>query len=476
MKKIAFLLSLLPLSTLSNAQEFQGFRYDNYNGAAGVHFNPAVLADHPYYVDVNIFNVSANVGNSMMKFDFNKITKGNNDGFFDQFIANNQLNSLNGQLGMSLPSVSFRVSKKFGIAITNRVRTMFNVRDFDGGLYNSIKNNIDATNFYPYNVNSNANMRIDGNVFMEAGVGLGYTVFENSNHKLKLGITPKIVLGVANMAAQINQLNGTLNEDQNGDDYITDTRGTIRVNAAGVELDDTENIKLKTNSVGFAMDFGAIYEYISPKYKELLIPYKFKVGVSILDVGSIKYNSLPDYTFGYNVHIPNGDRFMLKQFDGKDMKEIKEILNNNPQYFTKIENETGDLKYKVGLPRQMHLNLDYRLTKNIFVTINGQLDLSNAANKFNNIYSYNAITISPRYEARLFGVYLPFSMNNITQTMNIGAGLRLGPLYAGSSNIISIVSKETKSFDFYLGLHVGLKPSKKKIKRLNGEKVNTELN
>jgi hypothetical protein len=357
MKKIAFLLSLLPLSTLSNAQEFQGFRYDNYNGAAGVHFNPAVLADHPYYVDVNIFNVSANVGNSMMKFDFNKITKGNNDGFFDQFIANNQLNSLNGQLGMSLPSVSFRVSKKFGIAITNRVRTMFNVRDFDGGLYNSIKNNIDATNFYPYNVNSNANMRIDGNVFMEAGVGLGYTVFENSNHKLKLGITPKIVLGVANMAAQINQLNGTLNEDQNGDDYITDTRGTIRVNAAGVELDDTENIKLKTNSVGFAMDFGAIYEYISPKYKELLIPYKFKVGVSILDVGSIKYNSLPDYTFGYNVHIPNGDRFMLKQFDGKDMKEIKEILNNNPQYFTKIENETGDLKYKVGLPRCISISI-----------------------------------------------------------------------------------------------------------------------
>jgi hypothetical protein len=55
-------------------------------------------------------------------------------------------------------------------------------------------------------------------------------------------------------------------------------------------------------------------------------------------------------------------------------------------------------------------------------------------------YEMGLATITPRYENRTFGFYMPFSINMYNQ-MCIGAAFKLGPIVAGLHNFRLLTSK-----------------------------------
>jgi hypothetical protein len=68
--------------------------------------------------------------------------------------------------------------------------------------------------------------------------------------------------------------------------------------------------------------------------------------------------------------------------------------------------------------------------------------------------------LTPRYEGKAIGLYLPVTYNTLTQ-LTMGATLRLGPLFVGSGSILSALLSNSRQADFNLGLHIGVLKKKK---------------
>src|SRR5690606_20859615 len=92
--------------------------------------------------------------------------------------------------------------------------------------------------------------------------------------------------------------------------------------------------------------------------------YKFKLGVSLLDLGKIKYTADPNRSAGYSVNIPNGNKWYPKDLEDKSFDEAKDYLDANP-YFTSAAATTGD--YKVALPSSFVINADYNIHRGFYI-------------------------------------------------------------------------------------------------------------
>jgi hypothetical protein len=151
--------------------------------------------------------------------------------------------------------------------------------------------------------------------------------------------------------------------------------------------------------------------------------------------------------------------------------DFKDTLKKYPQFFTE-DASTESENYKVSLPGTLQLDVDYHLRGGLYANFALQLALTGNGDKpFNNQY-YNAVTITPRFESRRFGFYLPLGYNGLTQFTG-GASLRVGNLFIGSGSVLSAAVGSSKQADIFMGVHFG-SLQKNKRKKNNRKVLKTE--
>lgn len=449
--KLTALSACVLVSSYAMAQEMNGFRSDNYNGVNGAFFNPANLGNSPYKLDIGLFGLNIFAGNKNLNLGFGTSSEITGDDVLNSLLGKGNPNSILVNVAFHLPSISYRINEKTTVALLTRSRILFNVHDVDGTLISSITNPPSELSL-PYNLNSTENMRIATNMFSEYGLSGGHVVYDKGNHFVKVGATLKYLSGIANAYIQMDKINATF--DSSGNTVVaTKASGSVSMGAAGIDVDDPQ-FTFSGGSTGFGADLGAVYEYRTDELKDEAMPYLFKGNIALLDIGSIKYDVIPGQSAGYAVNIPVGQYFDMSKFDG----DPQQTFDNNPQYFTKT---TTASSYRVALPRTLQIGGDYRALKGVYVAANLQLAMSNNETKAYNPRAVNAVTITPRYESKLLAAYLPIHYSNLSK-MNIGFGFRAGPLYAGSSSLVSMMISKSKQMDFYFGFRVGFKTKQKK--------------
>ena len=475
MKQLSLLITLLCFYIASNAQNFPGYRSGNYTGVNGVFFNPANIADSRYRWDFNLISFNATVGNDKGEFKLKDITSNKTNNFRDRFLGGSGNTNAAVNVEVFGPSAMFNLNKSSAMAITTRARVIGNIRDIDGNLVQSVINS--TANSYPYSFSSNANSTITTNGWSEIGLSYAREIAHNGPNYFKAGLTVKYLSGVGNNYVQLGSLTTTIDQDALSQAYLRNTSGTIRVGNAGAVLDRFSFNDLFTKGQnGIGGDIGLVYEFrpsysvtALDEYQQELNKYKVKVSISLLDLGRIRYATNPTTSGGYRVNIEGNtmaDRFYLNQLQGKNTEEFKAVLDRNPQFFTRIDvdNNTG---YKANLPTVLQAAFDYHLHRGFFINLGGQLDMNKAGNLYN-AYQYNSVTLTPRYEGKIFGVYFPINYNDLTH-FNAGISLRAGPLFIGSGSIITAISK-SKQADVHAGLRFGiLKKNKKDAAAVNIE-------
>ncbi|MDI9320359.1 MAG: DUF5723 family protein [Phycisphaerales bacterium] len=437
------------------SQEMSGFRTDNYNGVNGAFFNPANLADNHFKIDVGIVGLNVFAGNKNSSFSFKTFSDFNADtGALNKLVGSGNVNSIMFNLAVNMPSVSYQISEKTTVAFLSRTRMLFDVRDFDGTLINSINNEAQKGSF-PYSISNNTNIRFNVNAFSEFGLSLGQVVLHSGKHFLKVGATVKYLGGIGNGYFQINNLKATIGGDTNGKNaYLTNSSGSIAVGMGGVDINKFDNIQMKFQASGFGADLGLVYEYRPENLSEERIPYQFKLSAALLDIGGIKYNLIPSSSAAYTINISPSQQFNLNAFDGKSASDLKSVLNAYPAYFSPTAG-LNNSSYRVSLPSTLQIGGDIRAINRIYVAVNVQTALTSNADKAYNAQSVSGFAITPRFETKMLAVYLPITYNNLSGT-NIGLGFRSGPLYAGCASIMSMLFGNSKQADFYFGFRVGL--------------------
>ena len=443
MKKLylAATLSLIYISLFS--QDFSGSRSGNYTGVNGVFSNPANIADNRYRWNVNLFAFNGNLGNSQGTFSLGNLSTafGNDvDSFF--FGNSNKESSAMGSMDLVGPSVMVNLGKN-SFAITTRARVLANIKDIDGNLIQSIDDDNDAL---PVTLNSNSNQKIIMNGWSEIGGSYGRVLYNQGPHFLKGGVTIKYLMGSTNNFANINSLKGTLEEDLVGDVYLTNASGRVALGVSGIDLDDAESAGdlFKSYGHGVGFDLGFIYEYRTGNN------YKFKVGLSLMDLGSIRYKPEADEFGDYTINVPNGSHWYPSDLDGKSISEVKTYLDASP-YF--VNNAPNLSKYKANLPSTLQLTADWNIQDNFYAELAGQLSVVSKTDIYSSFY-YNAITLTPRYEGRKIGFALPINYNELTN-FNMGLAIRLGPCFIGSGSFLTALIGQSKQADLHFGVRFG---------------------
>jgi hypothetical protein len=461
-----FALSFL-LSIALKAQDFPGLRTSNYGGVSSVFFNPANIADSRHRWDFTLFNISTAVGNNKASFQLRDIGRTLDADSIKNKIFSEGTGTSSGFASAVVqgPSVFFNFNNKSALAITSRARVMTNIIDIDSKLAEQLIDETDDHTGFPYTISSSNNMVVNVNGWTEFGVSYAREAYAKGNHYLKGGISLKYLAGAANAAININNLNGTLALDAvTNEPYLTNSRGAIGLSFGGINTSDIEaDDLLQFKSRGFGADLGFVYEYRpdtagamrnnSGELRRDLNKYKFRIGLALLDVGSIKYDRDLSRSGSYGINISAAQRFYLSALADAGIDDFKDTLNKYPQYFTP-DGGMSEPTYNVSLPTTLQLNVDYHFQKGLYVNLATQFALTNSRTKVYNSQYYTSIALTPRFENRGIGVYLPLAYNSLTQ-FTAGAAFRLGPLFIGSGSVLSAALGSSKQADVLIGLHFG---------------------
>ncbi len=461
MKKnlLLFLSVAFFISNLS-AQNFQGFNTSRYTGIHGVYLNPSSISISKYRWDVNLFSTHVSVQNNNATLSLDDIKDGFDDDKLLEQIAGDGSKPIDALVNLEIfgPSFMFKAGKKSAFAFSSRVRALVGVNDIDGNLLNELA---DDESSYPVNINVNSLQSAAVNGWAEAGLTYSRHIFSSGNLEMHGGVTLKALGGAVNGYLYSDQFNGILNEDaNNGGTYFSQSSGQVGFGFSGLDLDNievTDLIDFNNISPGFDIGFNLMIKedtigVMSTNYNQV---YKWKFGVSVLDIGSVKYQLDPTRSGAYNVNIGANEKFYLDEFDDVEIDMVKEVFDANPQYFSPLASQSSNGSYKVNLPTRLLVDADYHINRNWYVNLAGQFSLvSTTADKpFNTAY-YSGITLTPRYDARSFGFWLPMHYNPVTD-FNAGFGFRAGPLIMGSGSVISALLGNSKQADFFIGFRFG---------------------
>ncbi|MEI6948808.1 DUF5723 family protein [Paraflavisolibacter sp. H34] len=461
------LLTLCTLMALSGqAQDFSGYSTGNYTGVNSVFFNPANIADSRYRWDLNLVSLHTFVGNNKASFGLRKGNSAFNSDSLEERVLGKNAGPSSGFVNLDLhgPSLMLNTGRKSAMALTTRLRVTANMLNLDGKLVASLNRDQEELEDR-YTIASNENMRITVNAWRETGLSYARVLQDQGKHFLKGGLSLKYLAGVANGFVQLDRFKATaVWEKQPKDDvYLSNTTGRIATGFGGINLSDPEaGDFFQRQGSGLGMDLGLVYEF-RPDHEQYKKPgtdqwrndrskYKWKASFALLDIGRIRYKKDVERSGAYDIQITGNERFYLSEIDTVDVDSYKSFFDAKPQYFTPAASN-GESAYNAALPATLQAAVDYHLSKGFYASFAGQLPLT-GKDKVAGSRALTSFTLTPRYEGRGFGFYLPLNYNSLTQ-VNAGISLRAGPLFIGSGSILTTLLGQSKAADFHVGIRVG---------------------
>jgi outer membrane protein OmpA-like peptidoglycan-associated protein len=448
-KSLLFLIVLFSVIT-ANAQSYMGYIPDNYAGVQGVLFNPASIVDSRFKTDINLFSTSSSLNNDFYGLSLFDLAKDSYDVEIDGKRTPSKNNGAIVYSDVMGPSFMFNIAPKHSIAIFTRARAVVNATDVNGLLYDQLKDGLDDASDFNINVGS---PNMVGHTWGEVGASYAAVLWQNKQHFLKGGLTAKYLVGGVNSYAKGDNVTSAFNQTNDPLTSTLTTTGTLTIGSSQDFITGDEDYVFDTNSTGFGADFGFIYEWrpdyanydlnnakpVDNNFKDLN-KYKLRFGLSITDIGSIKYNNSKIDTYNINGTV--------SQQDIDDIDELGDFLED--QYGTPT---TVYKNVKANLPTVLHMDADWNMYKKFYLNLNGNLNLVDKS-ALGKTSSANTVILTPRYETRWFTFSLPINYMEYSG-MQVGTGLRFGPMFIGSSSVITnLLSKESKAADVYFGFKI----------------------
>lgn len=447
--KNKFLIVIVVLSIgYANAQSYFGYLNDNYAGVHSVINNPANIVDSRFKTDINLFSFSGLLTNDYYGAKFGDLLKSDFD--FERDGKQYPTNSNNFLINMDVlgPSFMFNLSKKSSLALFTRARSITHLSNISGKALNDVQEDINEN----YQV-SNQNFSIAANAWGEFGMSYARILMDRGEHFLKGGFSAKYLYGAFTGYAKANNINISYNYTGNPNTSTTSSTGYLESGNL-TSLDNFDDPTENTGN-GFGVDFGFTYEYRpdhqqykytnkegGTSYHKNQNKYKFRLGFSVTDLGSINYKDAIVSTYNVNTSYTDAQYDADPSFDN---------------LYTKIS-ETKSVKFK--LPTAIHLNADWRMNKRFYLNLNTDFSAVAAENK-NSSYINNNVSLTPRYEVKWLSLYAPISYLEYSG-LQAGFGFRVGPLFVGSGSIVSAMISETQAIDAHAGLKIPIYQGKVK--------------
>ena len=473
MKKELLMIAAFLVAISTQAQRYYGIANSNYSGINGLYINPGNIADNRLAADIQLvsFNGAVNQNYGYIE-SFKNLTNAVKDGNDIKFIKNSNTDNVGANVLGEFrgPSFMFQIGKKQALGFLSRGRVVGSVRGINSNLFTLINDGIkdvkvaNGTSFNSGKVNTTIN------AFTELGIVYGREIMYTGHNYLKVGITLKRYNGIEFSSIRFKDFNIRILDTATSK---VEFNGSIEAsksfnNNNGFDNITSNNVLFGGKGGGFGVDIGAVYEYRDEepvstfRYEN---KYKFKIGFSIQDLGSMKYEA-----------SANNENYLINTNGPKVANKVDTAnieFDDVTSYFRTIPGVTAtkdNRATKVSAPTTVTLYADYKFTKRVYINalFTGGLV---GDNKAGNRTAFQAI-VTPRFEGKFLDAGLPISYNALSKDVKVGLGLRLGILFIGSDDILSSaagIGKLTGS-NVYAGIHAGI-PYKRGKERKEKEVV-----
>ena len=489
MKKILLLVAAACSVVFSStAQNLLDYNQSNYSGVNSVLTNPAFIADSRFKCDINLLSFGFMVQNNYVGLNKSafkhdgytlmqaiKDTTGNafpafNDSLFqDHYMStrdNNDKKSVFMNNRVLLP-LSFMVTlnPKSSLAVTGEFRTMMNVDGVEEPLAKLAYNGLDFPSLWGQRY-TNDHLSIQFMSWHEIGVDYARVVVDDETNFLKVGIRPKLLLGLGSAYLFADNL-----------EYNTIHKDTMSFFDSHIEYSHSKNFDLATNGTGafgpfsnifsgiaahpsIGLDIGVVYEW-RPDFQDYKYDmdgetnlwkrsknkYKLRAAFSVTDIGSIKFDR-GLLSNNFTAHVDHWYVHGLDFSGDHPIQAWDDTLRN------RFPPETTDASYKMNLPLAFRSDVDYQIWKDFYVNLSGTYAVQWRKNP-NKVHDLSWIALTPRWDYKWFGVLVPFSYNQY-RNFAVGTCVRMGPLVLGTSNLAPYFSKKKDIYgvDFYMGIKV----------------------
>ena len=442
---IHFFLFFYGVITLQ-AQENAGILHSNYSPTSTVFINPSTLADSKAFLDIHIIGASLFANTSMVYLPGNKFkltrsfSSNNSEGFPNPlFNPNGKLKHGYVDLALQGPSAAIVLGRNsFGV-FTN-ARLALDMRNIPDHLANYIINGFGYVPQHGFEY-SGKNIKLNSMAWGELGFTYARMLKVSNNHIFNGGITVKRLFGISIASFLLDELKYN----------VIDTSDIEFINVSG--------------SYGYALpEFGAGKGWgfdVGFTYKKMLenvdgyVPhspnngcqeadYQYKLGISIIDFGQIKFasntqqRSLQDasaYWQNYSKPTANGaigiDSTLNSEFGGVNAGVVSK----------------NSLVSK--LPAAVSIQFDYKLHKNFYA---GIFYIKGLPHQNFGVQRSDILAVTPRFEVKRLEISMPVTMYQY-QDYYAGLAFRFNNIIIGTDRIGPYIFRpDINGIDFYLAI------------------------
>ncbi len=459
-----------------NAQDFLGFSNSNYVGVTGISLQPACIVDDRMEFDMTLIGVNTAAYNNYLglkrtalnprtgtdskgKKEYFPTLAHDTDVIHNQFEerTNNKYKSVYSGTRVNLPSFMVFCDHKNSFAFTWDVRNYLNVDGVSPELAKLIVEDFKYPQLWVGNAPNinNKHLSVQQMAWAEYGLTYGRVLKEDNEHAFKVAARFKMLQGMISSYMNINDFNFNVTNDTT----LSLVHSSVNYgHSRNFEFTSSNQIKLKTfeSYPGFGGDIGFVYEY-RPKYKDYKYDmdgetgrwrrdqnkYKLRVGFSALDIGAIKFKK-GELSNNFNADI---NLWNIHVFD-----TIKSVSAFDSLMKRTFQDENVKSTYTMTLPTAFSLQVDYNIWKDFYVNMTPFVALQ-FKNRETKIHEYSQISITPRWDHKWFGIFLPVTYHQL-DGLRYGATVRLGPIILGTTNLNPLVTKKNI---YGLDLHVLVK-------------------
>jgi hypothetical protein len=479
------------LSLITKGQHQSGIQYSNYSDVVTNASNPASLASSKISIGINIFNAEATIFNNYTKwsapFSFISLFTGLVPSKYRNFgglviwqngyaTTNDSKDIINGNASVRLlgPAVYFKIKR-----VNLGVQAGVNIVGF-GSFTNTSEEigrhivQIRPVGLYGTPVTNNQ-AKVNIGFYKEFYLSFGKRIVNQRFQRLNIGITAKYLTSNNYLAIDATSLDYTVSPSvSNPPKSKTDfqrTEGTFYFAEGNTGILATSILNELTSinnlGTGFGGSIGFTYEYRPEQLrhskkvngewieKEEETGYKYRVGVSVEDIGYLNYNGVKVADIKSNTQVTfDNDEFRENSRPSLLINLIENKYGTNPADYT--------TSFSYLTPARIHGFVDYKFKEGKYVT--AFVNQSVLSNDRIAPFGQSTFGIVPRFETKNTMLSAPFVVTNNFQHVTLGLTARYRSFYLGTNHLLGFFNfSQTKGVSIYGGLFLSFYTRQKKM-------------
>ena len=446
-----------------------GLVSSNYSGIYGISLNPANMVGSRLYMDYNLLSFQSSFVNNYMYIErddyLNYLFYGTVPVYFTTekekrdytiYRDNDYYYGYFNQKILGPAAMIVDGKHAYGIATSMRTNVSFHNVPNDIGLF--LYEAIDYDVQHGITFSHNKDIQLGSMNWFEVDLSYAYNFKRYKWDSWAVGITVKPLLGAMVTYSNIYDLTYKVHNDDSASVYSANFDY-----AYAIPIDNNDNNFPQSPLIrGFGMgfDLGVTYAKTtkghSTKHYDRLCEqpyeaYNYKFGISLIDIGYIKFNKNAEQKRYINTHTEWYD-----PYDTLPNNSMDNISSKLDYYFKENSEEvTVRNSFVATLPAAVSLQYDYSF--NDYLYINGTLIYGFSLGK-SFIKRPSILLLAPRFETARLEISLPISIAEWDWNFpRFGFSFRYGNLFFGFDKVNSFIGfSEFNGFDFYGGIRLNL--------------------